>query len=244
MLTYATHVAAAAGWGYAIDTAHRALGWNAQSGQPAVLLDDVAWLAAGESSLMAIRLDGSLWQHRVGASGWAWVAPAALHAWVGDSSDYYIDARGTLYASGQAHRGQYGNGQLDTAPGWVAVAEGAVAVAAHTGHAVYLRDDGALLGTGGNRFGPLGAHGYGDMAERWGVIFGGVSQMATGSRHTVAIRPDGSLWGWGADDGLQPRLLMTNVAAVAAGDTETIALTHDDQLWQWRVGQTPFAIEL
>lgn len=37
---------------------------------------------------------------------------------------------------------------------------------AHTGHALYLRRDGVVLATGGNRYGPLGAHGLGDKADR------------------------------------------------------------------------------
>jgi hypothetical protein len=43
-----------------------------------------------------------------------------------------------------------------------------VAVRAHIGHALYLylRRDGVVLGTGGNRYGPLGAHGLGDKADR------------------------------------------------------------------------------
>ena len=45
------------------------------------------------------------------------------------------------------------------------------------------------MGTGGNRFGPLGAHGLGDKADRWGRVFDGARAIATGSRHSLAIRP-------------------------------------------------------
>ena len=115
----------------------------------------------------------------------------------------------------------------------------AVAVRAHTGHAVHLRQDGTVMGTGGNRFGPLSSHGLGDKADRWGPIFEGAVAIATGSRHTLALRSDGGLWGWGAGFAIAPARLMAGVQAVAAGDTATIALGADGGLWQWDTGQGP-----
>ena len=218
---------------------HRALQWVEGSDTVDVVLNSVAFIAAGESSLMAIRCDGSLWQRQAGSSAWYRVADAAIHAWVGDSADYYIDAQGTLFASGKAHRGQYGNGSLAEAPGWVAVAQDAVSVYSHTGHAVYLRRDGGVLGAGGNRFGPLAAHGYGDKAERWGVIFEGASRLGTGASHSMAIRADDGLWGWGAAYGLQAKPLLASVAAAIGGDTETLAMKNDGSVWHWPVGSVP-----
>ena len=240
----AVHVAVDATHGYAIDNIGRAVRWKAGGAQPEVLLDRVTGLAAGESGLLAIRSDGSLWQRTTADPSWQRIAAYATHAWVGDSSNYYIDAHGGLFASGAAHRGQYGNGQLTDAKGWVKVADGAMTVCAHTGHAVYLGTDGRVRGTGGNRFGPLGPHGYGDKADRWGEIFAQALSVATGSRHTVAIRADGSLWSWGAADGLAPRQVMADVAAAAAGDTETLARKRDGSLWQWTVGQSPRQVHL
>lgn len=238
------HVAVAARSGYAVDGDSQAWQWDAESRAPKRLLAGVRYLAAGETGLLAVRTDGSLWQHKSGWGDWKLVAPRAAQAWVGDSSDYYIDHSAQLWASGRAHRGQYGTGQLTDAPGWVSVARDALSVCAHTGHAVYLRRDGAVLGTGGNRFGPLGPHGLGDKAERWGVIFTGAEQVATGSRHTVALRADGTLWGWGGGDGTVPRRLMDHVSTMAAGDTETIALTRNGQIWQWKVGSQPMRLSV
>ncbi|MEO5845011.1 MAG: hypothetical protein ABIQ33_09235 [Caldimonas sp.] len=240
----AAHVAVDAGHGYAIDAANRVLRWDAGSGKTEPMLGDAAFLAAGDTGMLAIRCDGSLWQRKADARNWQRIADAAIHAWVGDSSDYYVDPQGRLYATGEAHRGQYGNGRLDDAGGWVAVAEDVSAVYAHTGHAVHLRRDGTVLGTGGNRFGPLGAHGYGDKAARWGVIFEGAVQLATGSRHTMAIRPDGSLWSWGSTDGLQPKRVLADAVAVAGGEHETLAITSNGSLWSWRVGGSPKKVQL
>jgi hypothetical protein len=133
-----------------IDAADRLWRWRlgATSAAPVAELDAVALASAGESGVLAIRCDGGLWQRGDG-SGAAWqrIAPRAIHAWVGDSSDHYIDGDGRLFVAGKAHRGQYGTGQLTDATGWVPSTESARFVVAHTGHAVHLRDDGAVLGT-------------------------------------------------------------------------------------------------
>ena len=69
-----------------------------------------------------------------------------------------------MSAKGLAHRGQYGDGRLTATAGFVVTAHDVVTVKAHTGHAVHLARDGVVMGTGGNRFGPLSSHGLGDKA--------------------------------------------------------------------------------
>lgn len=240
----AVQVAVGQARGYAVDTQRRLISWEAGSTQTEVLLDDTVWVAAGDSAVFAIRCDGSLWQRAAAAAGWTRVADAVVHAWVGDGADYYVAASGELFVRGKAQRGQYGDGKLSEASGWTRVASDAVAVVAHTGHALYLRRDGAVLGTGGNRFGPLGAHGYGDKADAWGVLFGGASQIATGSRHSLAIRGDGSLWVWGEGVGLLPKRLLSRVVAASGGLDDSIALTADGGLWHWALGKPPARVEL
>lgn len=239
----ARHVAVSASHGHLIDGNNRVLRWTAGSGSAEPVLENVAYVATGESGMLAIRCDGSLWQRKAGARDWIRVADAAIHAWVGDSADYYIDDKWRLHVTGKAHRGQYGNGLLEESNNWVVVANDAVAVYSHTGHAVYLRRDGAVMGTGGNRNGPLGTHGYGDKAIRWGVIFEGVSRLGTGSSHSMAIRHDGNLWGWGSRDGLQPKLLLADVVAATGGDSETLAMTNNETVWNWRVGSPPAKVD-
>lgn len=239
------HVAVAGRHGYAIDDADRLLRWplGVRGVAPEVEFEQVAFASAGDSGVLAIRCDGSLWQRRADGSVWRRVASRALHAWVGDSSDYYIDGDGRLFASGLAHRGQYGDGLLTAAPAWVAVAARATFVVAHTGHAVMLRDDGAVLGTGGNRFGPLGTHGLGDKADRWGVIFDGASQIASGSRHTLALRADGTLFTWGGADGPAPKVVRASVVAIAAGLDGSTAIDADGAWWHWAVGGAPVRVQ-
>jgi len=234
----ARHVTVARDASYAVDDENRLVGWSATTG-PDVLLEGVATASAGESGLLAVTCSGDLLERRNDAAAWSKVAQRVRQAWVGDSSNYYVTAGGDLYAAGLAHRGQYGDGLLTAVDGWKQVASGVSWVCAHTGHAVFLGSDGRVEGTGGNRFGPLGTHGYGDKADCWGLLFEGAAIVATGARHTVAVRADGSLWIWGENEGLQPRPLMTNVSAVACGDADTLARTADGRLWQWATGEAP-----
>lgn len=203
-----------------------------------VLMRGVASFAAGASGWFVIDKSHVLW-HGVGLGKPVRVAENVVAASIGDSADYYVTTGGALFVKGLAHRGQYGDGRLATTSHFIETAQGAVAVKSHTGHAIHLRRDGVVLGTGGNRFGPLSAHGLGDKADRWEPIFDGAVAIATGSRHSLAIRADGSLWAWGGGFAIQPAKLMDRVVAVAAGDSATLALGVDGVLWQWDGGGAP-----
>ena len=213
--------------------------WDDDVAAARPLMSGVARFAAGDSGWFAIDPAGALWQGRVAGSPPARIAAGVIDACIGDSADYYVTRDGALWVKGLAHRGQYGDGLLKSTDTFVATARDAVAVRAHTGHAIHLARDGTVLGTGGNRYGPLSRHGLGDKADRWGPIFRGAVAIATGSRHSLAIRADGSLWAWGEGFALEPAKIMERVRAVAAGDTATIALDADGALWQWDRGGAP-----
>jgi Regulator of chromosome condensation (RCC1) repeat len=216
--------------------------WTDNADAARTLMPGVARFAAGDSGWFAIDRSGVLWYGQ-GSAAPARVAGdvgvGVVEACIGDSADYLITRDGALHVKGLAHRGQYGDGKLTSTLGFVATARDAVAVRAHTGHAIHLTRDGTVMGTGGNRFGPLSHHGLGDKADRWGPIFSGATAIATGSRHSLAIRADGSLWAWGEGFAIEPAAVMQRVSAVAAGDTATIAITSDGALWQWDGGGPP-----
>jgi hypothetical protein len=213
--------------------------WAGPPAEPRTLMRGVSSFAAGQAGWFAIDRDHVLW-HGIGTSAEPRrIAADVVAACIGDGADYYVTRDGTLYVNGLAHRGQYGDGRLAAAPGFVATARDVVAVKAHTGHAIHLRGDGVVMGTGGNRFGPLSSHGLGDKADRWGRIFDGARAIATGSRHSAAIRGDSSLWAWGGDFAVAPTKLLDDVTAVAAGETATVARTSDGTLWQWDGGGAP-----
>ncbi len=222
----------------------RLVSWEDRPDAATTLMPDVAAFACGQSGWFAIDRAHVLWQGGGAQPAPLRVADDVLAACIGDSADYYIRRNGTLWAKGLAHRGQYGDGLLTATADFVNTARDAVAVKAHTGHAIYLSQGGVVMGTGGNRYGPLGAHGLGDKADRWGRVFDGARAIATGSRHSVAIRPDGSLWAWGEGFGTTPRALIEGVVAVAAGNTATIALRADGSLLQWDGGAGPRRLQL
>jgi hypothetical protein len=176
--------------------------------------------------------EGVLLQHKQ-------VGVSAIAASIGDSANYFVTNDGTLFVKGRAHRRQYGDGQLRSSEMFVSVASDVVAIKAHTGHAILLKLDGTVMGTGGNIYGPLGRHGIGDKAVSWARIFQNATAIATGSSHSLAIRRDGSLWRWGRDIGLDPEKVMDTVVAAAADQGGSIALLSDNSLWQWDRGQHP-----
>jgi hypothetical protein len=213
--------------------------WGDAPEAASLLMPGVSAFASGESGWFAIDHARVLWQGGGKLQVPRRVAEDVANACIGDSADYYIRRDGTLWVKGLAHRGQYGDGRLTAAADFVNTAGNAVAVKAHTGHALYLSQGGVAMGTGGNRFGPLGAHGLGDKADRWGKVFDGARAIATGSRHSVAIRADSTLWAWGEGFGVEPRRLLEGVVAVAAGNTATIAMRVDGSLLQWDGGAGP-----
>ena len=233
--------------GYALTTSGRLLTWSDTAKEKREILDRVAWFAAGRTGVFAARTDGSL-DYVARAKSWfgegeivrpEQIGSAVVAASIGDSANYFVTRDGTLFVKGLAHRGQYGDGKLAPSDAFVPVARGVAAIKAHTGHAILLRQDGAVMGTGGNIYGPLGRHGIGDKAVTWGEIFRGAVAIATGSSHSLAIRPDGSLWRWGRDIGLDPEKVLGDVAAAAADQGGSMALLNDGSLWQWQRGEKP-----
>jgi Regulator of chromosome condensation (RCC1) repeat len=209
------------------------ISWDQAPERFSALMPGVASFACGQSGWFAVDHAQVLWLGGGNRGSSQRVADAVVAACIGDSADYFVRQDGTLWVQGLAHRGQYGDGKLTSTAAFVSTAADAVAVKAHTGHAIYLTKAGVVMGTGGNRFGPLGSHGLGDKADRWGPVFDGASAIATGSRHSVAIRNNGSLWAWGQGFAVQPRQVAEDVVAVAAGDSATIAFTTRGQLLQW-----------
>ena len=220
------------------------ISWEQAPARFSALMPGVASFACGQSGWFAIDRHQVLWLGGGNRRSPQRVADAVVSACIGDSADYFVRQDGTLWVQGLAHRGQYGDGKLTSTAAFVSTAADAVAVKAHTGHAIYLTKAGVVMGTGGNRFGPLSSHGLGDKADRWGPVFDGASAIATGSRHSVAIRNNGSLWAWGQGFAVQPRQVAEDVVAVAAGDSATIAFTARGQLLQWDGAAGPRSLRL
>ena len=232
---------------YVLTKSGELLTWSKSPTNKISILDRVVWFVAGRTGVFVARKDGTLEYlarperfFREGETKLpSFISMSVLAASIGDSADYFVNKDGTLYVKGLAHRGQYGDGKLKPSKSFVAVADKVVAIKAHTGHAIILKKDGSVMGTGGNIFGPLGQHGIGDKAISWGGVFTDAVAIATGSSHSLAIRKDRSLWHWGRDIGLEPKKILDKVIAAAADQTSSIALRVDNSLWQWDRGQKP-----
>ncbi len=232
---------------YVLTTSGRLLTWGDQLDETQEIFDQVTWFAAGRTGVFAARSDGTL-EYLARPKSWFGegdlvqperIGTSIVTASIGDSANYFVTSDGTLFVKGLAHRGQYGDGNLKQSETFIPVADDVIAIKAHTGHAILLRRDGTVMGTGGNIYGPLGRHGIGDKAISWGEIFQEAVAIATGSSHSLAIRRDGSLWRWGRDIGLDPEKVLNDVAAAAADQSGSIALLNDNSLWQWERGQQP-----
>lgn len=230
---------------YVLTTSGRLLAWRIGASEKQEILDQVSWFVAGRTGVFAARSNGTL-DYVARPKNWSGTAvrlerigTAIATASIGDSANYFVTRDGTLFVKGLAHRGQYGDGTLESSNAFIPVNRDVVAIKAHTGHAILLKRDGTVMGTGGNIYGPLGRHGIGDKAIWWGEIFQSVVAIATGSSHSLAIKQDGSLWHWGRDIGLTPEKILDDVIAAAADQSGSIALLTDNSLWQWERGQQP-----
>ena len=232
---------------YVLTNQNRLLAWEDDPGSSSVLMEDVHSFYAGRSGLFVIRNDNSLWSiPTTSLLGFGenisdeplLIANKAITAAVGDSANYYVTPDGGLYVRGLAHRGQYGDGKLTSTNQYIKTFEEVIQVVSHTGHALVLKKDGTVWGTGGNIYGPLGNHGYGDKAIQWGLIKEGAVAIATGSSHSLAIDSGANLWIWGRNEGLEPKKVMSSVVAVAAGSRSSIAIANNG-LWQWSPGEQP-----
>lgn len=243
----ATQVGVGRDASYVLTASGRLLALTDTSNDKREILDRVAWFAAGRTGLFAARTDGSL-VYLARPKSWFGESEIArperlgngiVSASVGDSADYIVKIDGSLHVRGLAHRGQFGDGGLEPSEGFTPVARDVVAVKSHTGHAIMLKRNGTVMGTGGNIFGPLGRHGIGDKAIKWGEIFRDAAAIATGSSHSLAIDRAGSLWQWGRDIGLDPQMVLDDVAAAAADRSGSVALRKNGSVWQWDRGERP-----
>jgi len=208
---------------------------------------DVRRFSAGRSGVLIVRTDNSLWWRErvtpiIGKASFKKPVREShdgQEVSVGDSANYFVTSAGDLFVKGKAHRGQYGDGKLQSTKQYVSVAASVASIKSHTWHAILLKTNGEVLGTGGNIYGPVGRHGIGDKAVRWSPLLKNSTAIATGFSHTLAIDRDGTLWGWGRDIGLDPKPLLKKVSAAAADSSGSIALRTDGTLWQWERGGKP-----
>jgi alpha-tubulin suppressor-like RCC1 family protein len=259
-----------------------AMGWN-QYGQlgdgtfidrnypKQIVASNVTAIAAGYAHSLFLKNDGSLWavgrndDGQLGDGSYIHdpnfgtnraeqiVASNVTAIAAGWKHSLFLKNDGSLWAMGENHLGQLGDGTYGTSPYFgtnrpkQVVASNVTAIAAGAYHSLFLKSDGSLWGMGNNIAGQLGDGTYGDAnfgtnrAEQ--IVASNVTAIAAGFYHSLFLKNDGSLWamgyseygqlGWGTwnDTNRPEQVVARNVTAIAAGNEHSLFLKSDGSLW-------------
>jgi hypothetical protein len=169
----------------------------------------------------------------------------------GGEHSLFLAADSTVWAVGDNYLGQLGDPATNNqyvrrvvkvkGPDGINPLRGVIAIAAGSGHSLFLTKDGRVWATGRNNEGQLGDGTTQDrsivvpVVKADGSPFDSVIAIAAGHLHSLFLRQDGSVWAVGNNDAgqlgdgtLQRRLtpvrvkmndgsFLTNVQAIAAG---------------------------
>ena len=161
----------------------------------------------------------------------------------GEGFSFYLEANGSLYASGRNDKGQLGDGSGTDRAAFVHVASGVKSVSAGESHVLFLKTDGSLWATGSNESGQLGDGSTTDRVSPVQAVASGVSSVAAGGSHSLFVKTDGSLWATGANESGQlgdgsaanrsapVQVVAAGVAAAYAGKAHSLFLKTDGSLW-------------
>jgi alpha-tubulin suppressor-like RCC1 family protein len=239
------------------------LGWNA-AGQlgsgpvtdvpvPQEMAADVIAVSAGDSHVLLLKSDGTLWgagDNGFGALGDGTttdrgtlvpVASGVVKADAGRLFSLFLKSDGTLWGCGLNSSGNLGRSDDDRFYSPILIASDVTDFAAGTSHSLFVKTDGTLWATGNNFWGQLG-DGTDDDKQSPVQIASGVAKVSAGENHSHFIKTDGSLWGMGSNsfgrlgDGTTTRRetpvpIATGVATVSGGGDHSLFVKTDGTLW-------------
>jgi alpha-tubulin suppressor-like RCC1 family protein len=242
-----------------------------------IIASGVTTIAAGNDHSLFLKSDGSLWvmgynqygqlgdgtfntnaingygvnlPEQIVASGVTAIAGGEWHS-------LFLKSDGSLWAMGRNNKGQLGDGtnnKTKTNRPEQIVASGITAIAAGSGHSLFLKNDGSLWVMGDNEYGQLGDGTYNNINLPEMIVASGVTAIAAGSWHTLFLKSDGSLWAMGNNDAGQlgdgtydtnnfgqlgthnftnrPEMIVpSNVTTIAAGYEHSLFRKSDGSLW-------------
>jgi len=164
----------------------------------------------------------------------------------------FLKSDGSLWALGDNHNGQLGDGSTDnsnynTNRPELIVATNVTAIAAGFYHSLFLKSGGSLWVMGDNFYGELGDGTFNNTNRPEQIVATNVTAIATGDFHSLFIKSDGSLWAMGNNSNGQlgdgttdngnfytnrpEQIVSTNVTAIAAGGNHSLFLKSDGSLW-------------
>lgn len=164
-------------------------------------------------------------------------------------SAYALRDGGTVWAWGQNHRGQLGNGTTtDTSVPVQVPGLSDIGSIETNGSGVFaVRSDGTVWAWGGNRFGQLGIGTITDSPVPVQVT--GLPQVRSITAEgvsTYALTTEGTVWAWGLDtagrpgEGTTPHSTvpvevsgLSDVESLAAHQSSVYALASDGTVWTW-----------
>lgn len=145
-------------------------------------------------------------------------------SWMGIVSLYGLRSDGTVWAWGDNHSGQLGDGSTSTrlSPVQVLGLNGVVSIAAGERAAYAVASDGTLWAWGDNSSGQLGDGTQTDRLTPVRVIgLPAIAHVHPADEGAYAIATDGSLWAWGSN---RPYFWGTVEGALGVGDSEAFVL--------------------
>lgn len=218
-------------------------------------------LAAGATSMLAIKQDGTLWSWgfnfagqlgtndrvarsspvQIGTNSWSQVAVGGYDT----GTSLAIRADGTMWGWGTNALGQVGDGTVinRSSPVQIGVGFSWTNISAGYHSNMAIRSDGTLWAWGWNTTGQVGDNTSISKSSpvQIGVGFSW-TQLATGSTHSLATRSDGTLWGWG-DDFYGQVGKIENFSSIdtwnristrsETQNTPVHAIRSDGSLWTW-----------
>ncbi|HBI25862.1 TPA: hypothetical protein DDX30_03695 [Candidatus Wolfebacteria bacterium] len=189
-------------------------------------LTGVIAIAAGQSSSLALKSDGTVW------------------AWGSNTNGQLGDGSLIQRTTPVQVKGVGGTGYLTDI---TAIAGGGI-------HSLALRDDGTVWAWGYATYGQTGdgvPSGWRTTPVQVKGVGGtgfltGVTAIAAGYHHSLALKSDGTVWAWGWNqykqlgDGTQVSrstpvqvVSITGVTAIFAGQYHALALKSDETVWAW-----------
>ncbi|WP_336243019.1 RCC1-like domain-containing protein [Corallococcus exercitus] len=196
-------------------------GWNSVFDKSPVRvagLMGAVTVAAGGTSALVLRLDGSLWSWGLNNSGQLGAGnrqgatvpqPVSgppggfVSVSVGENHVLAMRADGSVWSWGENRQGQRGDGTTSAraTPGQVPGMDSIMAVSAGANHVLAQDFDGTVWAMGDNSVGQLGLD---DPAPRSALTrlegLSNVGAISAGGYHSLAMLYDGTVWTWGDDE--------------------------------------------